>query len=232
MFNRIIFLVNTVLLTVVVNNLFLIKAEALSDQVSNQVSDRLIISQATGQTSIFLEEGRRQMQREIQRLNKQRPQPVLTVKAGMLDWQNLMLQDGRFSVWMPQATVAESREILNVVDYPITLQIFATDVADTQFFAAYSLPVSSGATRNMGDFWQRVQGELVNTTGFELMNSRGVKLQRHEGREISLRKGESIMQVQMFLVERRLYLLGVNQVQVGDIPSQAIQGFFNSVQIR
>jgi hypothetical protein len=228
MFNRMIFLVHTVLLTVVVNNLFLMKAEALSDQIA----DRLIISQATGQTSIFLEEGRRQMQREIQRLNKQRPQPVLTVKVGMLDWQNLMLQDGRFSVWMPQATVAESREILNVVDYPITLQIFATDVADTQFFVAYSLPVSSGATRNMGDFWQRVQGELVNTTGFELMNSRGVRLQRHEGREISLRKGASMMQVQMFLVERRLYLLGVNQVQVGDIPSQAIQGFFNSVQIR
>jgi hypothetical protein len=51
----------------------------------------------------FFEEGRQQFEEEVQKLEKKRSEPVLTIESADL-------KEGRFTLWMPQETTVEETE--------------------------------------------------------------------------------------------------------------------------
>jgi hypothetical protein len=65
----------------------------------------------------FFEQGQRQFEQEIQRLEQQQPEttPILTVESSDTQWSPVVMREGGFVVWMPQGTLAQVQRTVDTL---------------------------------------------------------------------------------------------------------------------
>lgn len=180
----------------------------------------------------FFEEGEDLLDREIERLHQppERNDDLLTIDDAASDWVQVTSTEGRFVVLMPEtptqqpqpetlATEAASLSSIGITvqtdevwflvayaDYPITIEL-----DDPQILLAQ---VSSAIAEKLGNP-SREEQEMISDD--------------YLAREIRFQSPNEISTFRLYLVDRRLYILGAQQSSL-NLMSDNITRFFDSFQ--
>ncbi|MGB5897630.1 MAG: hypothetical protein WBG66_05485 [Geitlerinemataceae cyanobacterium] len=195
-----------------------------------------IISPVTAQSRPgdpgFFEEGEDLLDREIERLHQQpeRDDDLLTIDDRASDWMQVTSTEGQFVVLMPGTPTQQDKpEILATeaanlssigitlqtdevwflvayADYPNTIDLDAPQVLLTQVASAISVKLDNPS---------REEQEIMDDD--------------HPIREIRFQSPNEISTFRLYLVDRRLYILGTQQSSLNPI-SDNITRFLDSFQ--
>lgn len=158
----------------------------------------------------FYEDGQRQLEREIQRLNQKPPADVLTVDGEQSQWQEFTSKDGNFSVLMP-GVPAEETEVLETAAGNLELKGFSSAQSAARFVVAYSDYPQTAQVGNSEVVLANVRDQILERVGARLVSERPISLNAEPGREVKLESEGEPMIFRLFLVGRRLYILGAGQ---------------------
>lgn len=174
----------------------------------------------------FYEEGQRQLEREIERLNQKPSDDVLTVEDEKSKWQEFIQTQGKFTVLMP-GVPTEQTDILETPAGNLEFKEFVTERPTSKFVVAYSDYAATAQLGNPQAVLANVRDSLVKRIGGRLLSERPTGLNIYPGTEIKLEVSAQTLTLRLFLVERRLYIVGAGQQNPGE-PSEEIAKFFNS----
>ncbi len=176
----------------------------------------------------FFDKGRLQMEQEIKQLEQQNPQPILTIEAGQIQWQNFIFKEGSFSIWMPAGTMTEETEIIETEKGKIKFKVFATHPASARFVVAYSDVLNSQQLANKQNILPKLQNKIVDVTGFELSGDRSYNLGDIPGREFILKNETETITFRIYLVGQRLYIIGASETEKDNEIAWAVVTFLDS----
>lgn len=162
----------------------------------------------------FYEDGQRQLEREIQRLNQQPPADVLTVEGEQSQWQEFTSKDGNFTVLMP-GVPAEETEVLETSAGNLELKGFSSAQPASRFVVAYSDYPQTAQLDNSEVILANVRDRIIERVGAQLVSERPISLDAEPGTEVKLESEGEPMIFRLFLVGRRLYILGAGQNNQG-----------------
>ena len=176
----------------------------------------------------FFDKGRLQMEQEIKQLEQQNPQPILTIEAGQIQWQNIIFKEAGFSIWMPAGTMTEETEIIETEKGKIKFKVFATHPASARFVVAYSDILNSQQLANKQNILPNFQRRIVDVTGFELSSDRSYNLGDIPGREFILKNDAETITFRIYLVGQRLHLIGASETVKNNQIAGAVVTFLDS----
>lgn len=191
---------------------------------------RLEIAQTLRDRPDFFGEGREQFEEEIQRLEKKRPDSILTIETADLKWQNFIFREGGFTIWMPQGTITEETEVVETAFGKLEFKVFATHPPDARFAIAYSENLPPEELENPQEILAKVSDRLIKVEGFELISDRSFNLKDYPGRELVLQSLEEKISFRIYLANRRLYVLGASQPISAEL-SRSVLAFFDSFEL-
>lgn len=176
----------------------------------------------------FYEEGRQQLEREIERMNQKREDNPLTIQSEWLNWQAVTWRDGGFKVLMP-GSPKDLRDVLETATGTIPVKGLVVERDASRFIVSYSdqgavpLGKEQATLASVGDrLLARVQGQEIG--------DRGIFLEAYPGRELKVQQSGGILTLRLYLVAQRLYILGVSEPQDKDSAAE-ITKFFSSFQL-
>lgn len=174
----------------------------------------------------FYEDGRQQLEQEIERMNRQKNENPLRIEDKS-DWQEVSLKSGSFSVLMP-GSPQEFRDVLETAGGIFNLKGFVVEGDFGRFIVGYSdegveLGKTASILGSVGD-------GLINRVGGEVVRYRVIDLASHPGRELRLQNSGEVMIFRLYLVGRRLYVLGVSTSRGKEGDSQ-VGKFFDSFRL-
>jgi hypothetical protein len=181
----------------------------------------------------FFEEGDDLLDREIERLH-QPPQPnddLLIIDHGKSGWMQVTSNQGRFVILMPGTPTQQSQpEILttdaaNLSAIKITLQ---TD--EVWFLVAYADYPSHLELDAPQVLLTQVSSFLAAQLGNPSKEELEIMPDDDESREIRFHTPNEISTFRLYLVDRRLYILGVQQSSLNPMSDQ-VNRFFDSFQV-
>ena len=178
----------------------------------------------------FFEDGREQFEEEIQRLQKERPESVLTIESGDLKWQNFIFREGGFTIWMPQGTITEETKVIETAFGKLEFKVFATHPPEAIFTIAYSENLPPNELQNPQEILAKVSDRLIKVEGFELISDRSLNLKNYPGRELILQSREEKISFRIYLANRCLYVLGASQPIAAEL-SRSVLAFFDSFEL-
>lgn len=181
----------------------------------------------------FFEEGGDLLDREIQRQN-QLPDPeddLLRIDDTASGWMQVTSTEGRFVVLMPGMPVKPPQpepiatESANLSTLKMTLE---TD--EVRFLVAYADYPSAIDVDAPQVLLAQVGSALATKLGNPSREEQEIIQDDYLGREIRFQSPSEISIFRLYLVERRLYILGVQQSSLNPI-SDNITRFFDSFQV-
>lgn len=179
----------------------------------------------------FFEDGYRQLNQEIQQLEKQpaNPDPLLTVDTGELRWQKMISREGGFSLWIPAGIQTDEVRSVAISDNTLEFEVISTNQPNSRFIVAYSEPLNSTALSNSNSIFEQIIEYIITDTNFEVMDNPSQPRQQYSGSSVILTGTNEKIYLQLYLMNNRIYVLGVNQKSESDL-SQVSQHFFESFQ--
>ena len=179
----------------------------------------------------FFEQGQDQLDREIQRLQTGRPgDGLLTIQGEQVRWQQLILKQGGFTVWMPAEAIVEATETLIATGGTIEFKVFSTHPQSARFLVAYAPRPDFTATVESEQLLDQMRDGIVKKTNFTLERDRTIALWGYPGRELSLTGKDEAIAIRLYVTDQRLYVLGVGQTDPEKLQDAAI-AFFNSFRL-
>lgn len=184
----------------------------------------------------FFEEGDRQFKQEVDRLNRQfsDSQPVLTIDGDLNSEQLLQLsEDVAISTVQLQWQQREDAAFeipLGTID----LQILATVDPDEPLFRlgiAYSQPLTPAQIRDPQALLEQVRDAFQANVGLEPVSDRPITLENNPGLALSFAGANQRLECRLYLVNRRIYILAVNQLGTEAQTRQVTEDFLNSVRL-
>ncbi|NEQ36968.1 MAG: hypothetical protein F6K40_12075 [Okeania sp. SIO3I5] len=179
----------------------------------------------------FFDKGRIQMEQEVKQLEQENPQPILTIESGQIQWQNIIFQEGGFSIWMPAGTMTEETEIIEIEKGKIKFKVFASHPGAARFVVAYSEILNSQQLANQKNILPTFQKQIVDVTGFELSSDRDYNLGEIPGREFVLKNDTEIITFRIYLVGQRLHLIGASEIEKDNEITGAVVTFLDSFKV-
>lgn len=179
----------------------------------------------------FFEQGQRQLEEEIQRLEQQQPDttPTLTVESSQTQWSPVLVREGGFAVWMPRGVVAQNTRTVETSNGEIDFQVLSSTASLGRFVVAFSedLDVSPDDPQAV---LERVQDRISGwQTGFGLQGERDVSVEGNPGKDFTLTNSEETIFFRVVLMNERLYVLAVSQSnELASVETKT--AFFNSFQ--
>ncbi|WP_264320819.1 hypothetical protein [Zarconia navalis] len=161
----------------------------------------------------FFEDGEEQFNREIERLNEDRENDpdLLTIDDSTSGWRQITSHNGRFAVAMPGTpTVTPNPEILVTPAADLELLGVTLQQEEESFLVAYGDYPDAVNVRE-SELLAQVRDALVSGFGAELTGDRQLSDRSGPGREIRLSTPDAETTFRVYLIDRRLYLLGVEQ---------------------
>ncbi|KKD38319.1 MAG: hypothetical protein WAN66_24095 [Limnoraphis robusta] len=183
----------------------------------------------------FFSDGDRKLDQEIQRLDhpsKQQQEPILRFEQAQNPGQPLTQLPGNVIVAMPGASPSERREILDTLGGKLEFTVLATRQSNSQFTVAYSLPLTSTRLGEPQTLFNQIRDSYIKGRPVQLVGERNISLQRYPGREVNLSSSRGTHQFRLYLVQQRVYILGVSKAKDGGAATPDISQFFNSFQLR
>ncbi|MDY6940850.1 MAG: hypothetical protein SWY16_24730 [Cyanobacteriota bacterium] len=164
----------------------------------------------------FFEDGEEQFNREIERLNDDREDDstLLTIDESTSEWLQVTSTEGRFAVAMPGTpTVAPNPEILATPAANLELMGVTLEHQGDGFLVAYA-DYPDGVDLNESDvLLSQVRDAFVAGIGGELLDDRQLSDRAGPGREFRVSTPEIFTTFRAYLIDRRLYILGVQQTE-------------------
>lgn len=188
----------------------------------------------------FFRNGYEQMQREIQRLQSEQqqtptqqiehPSQLLTIDQGQLSWQKFIFRDAGFSVWMPQAIQSEETVNLDTKSGNISFEVFATHPQTLRYVAAYSQILDQTQLNNPQTLLDAVRDGIIAKTKYQLINDQSISWKNYPGILLSMETKEEMITFKVYLIGKRVYILGASQEQTRAID-QNVLDFFDSFRL-
>ena len=180
----------------------------------------------------FFEKGRLQMEQEIQHLEAQNPQPVLTIEAGPIQWQSIIFQEGGFSIWMPAGPMTEETEFIEIETGNIKFKVFATHPESARFVVAYSDLLDSKQLGNKQKILTDLRDNIVNATKFKINQNRSYNLGNYPGQEFSIKNDIETIKFRVYLIDKRLYIIGASEIEKNNEMPGAVETFLDSFKLQ
>ncbi len=182
----------------------------------------------------FYEEGQRQLEREIERLNKKPSDNLLTIQEDPLQWLEFTVKDGGFAIWMPGEPSAET-EVLSTPDGMVALQGFAIEKTGLGFVVAYGDYPAAAQLNNREVILANAAAGLLQVAReefqeYEVTSDRAIALEHYPGKELKLQSSDDRLTLRLYLVKQRLYILAVSQKNPGS-SAEDIAKFFDSFRL-
>ncbi len=190
----------------------------------------------------FFEDGQLYMEQEVQRLQQQlntslenqgaveHPSQLLTINDGSLKWQKYISRDGGFSIWIPQGIQSEETITINTDKGDLEFKVFAIHPSESwHFITAYSQEQDLTPFGDDSTLLELIKNRIIARTNFELIAQQPITYQSYAGQSLTLKKDQEIINFQVYVINQRIYVFGVNQKTSGG--DEDITSFFNSFRI-
>ncbi|HIK12813.1 MAG TPA: hypothetical protein IGS52_21570 [Oscillatoriaceae cyanobacterium M33_DOE_052] len=186
----------------------------------------------------FYDEGQRQIEREIERLNQESNEDILTVEGQGEQWQEFAHPPGGFRVLMP-VTPEEQSEVIETPAATLEFQEFVADFKSAQFIVAYADYSPKESTSAPANILALVRQEILNSAlevGYKLTEERAISLSgtefgNHPGTELTMKYENQIVTFRLYSLPERFYLLGTNNIEATGLSATDISKFFDSFQL-
>ncbi len=205
----------------------LLASFSLISQVSAQIRNR----------PDFFEQGTEQFEQEIQNLQQSAPDNAvspLTVNDGSLQWYQVLLKEAKCSIWMPEGVVSQDTENIAFSNENIKFNLLASNPKSARFLVAYSEEISDTSLKSPELLLNEVKQILDNLkskeTLFTLSEEKDNTINGYPSKDFTLKSNEETISVRLILVDKRLYVLGVNQLTEG-ASLKVVSTFFQSFQL-
>jgi hypothetical protein len=189
----------------------------------------------------FFEDGQLYLDQEVQRLQEQlnsssenqgaveHPSQLLTIDSGSLKWQKYISRDGGFSIWIPQGIQSEETIMVNTDKGDLEFKVLAIQPESWRFIAGYSQEKDLTPFGDEPAILELIKNRIIARTNFELIDEQPIKYQSYSGQSLTLKKDQEVIYFQVYVINQRIYVLGVNQKASGG--EENITSFFNSFRL-
>ena len=174
----------------------------------------------------FFEEGNEQFERQIQQLQQTQPDPVLTIDAGILQWQPIASQTGKFSVWAPLGILADDTETIQVGNTALDFRILSSQTSAGKFVVAYADALDTETSQ----LFAAVKEALIKRTAFEISTSESITVDDNVGESLVLTGDIERISARILLGNDRIYVFGVRQAKES-ASSEAVNRFLMSFHL-
>ncbi|WP_413161974.1 YdcH family protein [Capilliphycus salinus ALCB114379] len=181
----------------------------------------------------FFEDGYRQLDREIQQLERQSsPQDdsLLTVDTGELRWQKMISREGGFTVWIPAGIQTDEVRSVPILDKTLEFEVMSTNQPNSRFIVAYSGVVNSANLGNINQVFEEIMNYIISDTQFKVIGNPSEVQKQYPSYSTILSNETEKIYLQFYLINNRVYVLGVNQKSPSDL-SEFSRRFFESFQV-
>ncbi|NEQ72407.1 MAG: hypothetical protein F6K23_04555 [Okeania sp. SIO2C9] len=179
----------------------------------------------------FFEKGRLQIEQEMKQLETQKPQSVLTIESGQIEWQKFIFKEGDFSIWMPTGGMTAEKEIIETENGKIYFKVFASHPESARFVVAYSDVLNSKQLADKQDILVRVQHKIIDVTDFKLSSDYSYNSERFLGREFVLKNNVETITFRVYLAGKRLYMIGASEIETENEIPGAVEKFLDSFKL-
>ncbi|MDY7007031.1 MAG: hypothetical protein SWX82_24670 [Cyanobacteriota bacterium] len=179
----------------------------------------------------FFEKGRLQIEQEMKKLEIQKPQSVLTIEFGQIEWQKFIFKEGNFTIWMPTGGMTAETEIIETDNGNINFKVFASHPKSARFVVAYSGFLNSNQLAQKQDILVKVKNKIIDVKDFELSRDNSYKSSGFSVREFVLTNDVETITFRFYLAGKRLYMIGASEIETeSEIPG-AVEKFLDSFQL-
>lgn len=217
---------------------YLILASLMSIGVENAYSPSaiafpqpLIAQQTTfsGQDfSSFFETGRLRSQDQ---LIFQKPQgDVIPVREQSNSWQFIIFREGNVSFWMPPGVLINEEVVLDTKIGPLSFRTLASEAEDRRYMVAYASGLTPQQVNNSTVLLDAIREKAIPSDQFELKQDRKITLENYPGRELSFENQEEMILFRAYLVDNKIYALGVRYPKSAPQTRQT-RAFLNALQL-
>ncbi|MEM8640326.1 MAG: hypothetical protein AAGG51_16145 [Cyanobacteria bacterium P01_G01_bin.54] len=188
----------------------------------------------------FFDQGRDILEQEIDRLENAPPEIDLTESSTepatepttevlAADWHRLVVTDGAdFAIALPSQPQTYDEVAIETPEGRLNFVGWLADYGQSQFIVAYSEYPTS--TPEPARRLTALRDRMVEETGWSITDDSSYPLGVYPGRKFILFNETQLINYRFYLVEQKLYILGVLQPPAIDV-SQTSESFFNSFQI-
>ena len=178
----------------------------------------------------FFERGNEQFEQEVERFEQPTPEPSLSIEGKEQTWQHLVSREGGFSLWIPRGAMTDETKVLETDAGDIKFEVLATNSQSSRFVIAYSEELTSAQLDNPKEILLRLQDRIVENTNFELIDESSISFDDYPGKQLQLQNSGETITFKVYLIDRRIYLLGASQSEADELSKQAI-AFFDSFKL-
>jgi len=181
----------------------------------------------------FFEDGQRQFEQEIRRLERPQPEtpPTLTVNTGRWSWSRVILREAGCAVWLPEGAIAQEAEMVETPYGNIEFAAIASHPPGARFVIAASEPLPQELLANPDDLLAQVRDRLLaRAASFTLAGSREVSFNGYAARDFMLDSPTEKLTFRLLLANNRLYVLAASQERAG-ATLEAIAAYFGSFEL-
>lgn len=178
----------------------------------------------------FFEQGQRQMENEIRRLETQQTEPILTTAPfPSIQWQNLVFREIGFMIQMPKGEITEDLDTFSAGGESINFHVFANTSESGKFIVGYSEPITT-QNQDTDSLLTNFQDDLIEMTGVELTEVQSIMMGAYRGRELFLKDDQETIKMRIYWIKNRIHVVGVRQPTINS-SDPIIQNFFQSFQL-
>ncbi|NEP77439.1 MAG: hypothetical protein F6K17_06315 [Okeania sp. SIO3C4] len=179
----------------------------------------------------FFEKGRLQMEQEMKRLEIHKPQSVLTIESGQIEWQKFIFKEGNFTIWMPTGGMTAEIEIIETENGKINFKVFASHPESARFVVAYSEVLNSNQLAQKQDILLKVKNKIIDVKNFELSRDHSYNSEKFSVREFVLTNDVETITFRVYLAGKRLYMIGASEIETENEIPGAVEKFLDSFKL-
>ncbi|MGI0484619.1 hypothetical protein ACN4EK_04220 [Pantanalinema rosaneae CENA516] len=178
----------------------------------------------------FFEQGDRQFEREIDRLNQPQTDPNLTIQSTGEQWRPIVSQAGKFSIWLPPGVMSEETKTLAIAAKSMTFNVVASQAEGSRFVVAYGdLPANQPLSDQA--VFAAIRDEVVAQTQFKVVSENPITFGQWTGQEWQLSQANETIIYRVYRVQQRVYLLAAKQTGKIANQSNSVDTFFRSFKL-
>ncbi|MGK7954546.1 MAG: hypothetical protein AB4063_04680 [Crocosphaera sp.] len=155
----------------------------------------------------FFETGR--LTSEDRLLFQAPPDGVIPVRNQSDSWQFIVFKQGGVSFWMPPGILTEDKVLLATTLGDISFRSLASHRDKQEYIAAYAAGLTDEQVKNFDVLLEAIKNEIPPEQDFQLTEQRAIFLDKNVGKELTFSNQEEIIILRLYLVNNRLYALGV-----------------------
>lgn len=178
----------------------------------------------------FFEQGDRQFEREVDRLNQPNTDPNLTIQSTGAQWRPIVSQAGKFSIWLPPGVMSEETKTIAIAAQSVTFNVVASQAEGARFVVAYA-DLPSNQTLSDQAVFAAIRDGVSAQTKFKVVSENSITFGQWTGQEWQLSQANETIIYRVYRVQQRVYLLAAKQPGTGTNQSNSVDTFFRSFKL-